>query len=141
MACLASGACKPGVSTSTTCASGRDTIPRMRCRVVCGRGAVILTFCPTSALTRVDLPTLGRPNTDTVPARKLAAGFAPSAAVALRALGMLAGFRFESRQQRRGGRGLGRASIVAAALAFERQRRRTAAREEGLGMIAAGGAD
>src|SRR5689334_1775504 len=33
----------------------------MRCRVVCGRGVTMLTFCPTRALSNVDLPTFGRP--------------------------------------------------------------------------------
>ena len=33
----------------------------MRWRVVCALREVMLTFWPTSALSRVDLPTLGRP--------------------------------------------------------------------------------
>jgi len=37
--------------------------------VVCGFDEVIATFSPTSALVRVDLPTLGRPTKETNPAR------------------------------------------------------------------------
>src|ERR1700722_19486508 len=53
--------CSPGVSTKAISASGRREIPTMRWRVVWGRGVTILTFWPTRALSRVDLPTLGRP--------------------------------------------------------------------------------
>ena len=35
--------------------------PVMRCRVVCALREVMLIFCPTRALSSVDLPTLGRP--------------------------------------------------------------------------------
>ena len=42
-------------------------IPRMRERAVPGRFEVIATFSPTSELTSVDLPTLGRPTTATKP--------------------------------------------------------------------------
>jgi hypothetical protein len=44
-------------------------MPRMVCRVVCGRLEVIATFCPTSALVNVDLPTLGLPTKHANPAR------------------------------------------------------------------------
>src|SRR5438445_8199987 len=57
----------PGVSMSTTCASGRLTIPKMRLRVVCGTGVTMETFSPTSALTNVLLPAFGRPTTATNP--------------------------------------------------------------------------
>ena len=40
----------------------------MRLRVVCGLSETIATFWPTSRLTRVDLPTFGRPTTVTKPA-------------------------------------------------------------------------
>ena len=43
----------------------------MRCRVVCGLGVTMLTFCPTSALSKVDLPTFGRPTSAAKPLRKL----------------------------------------------------------------------
>ena len=39
-------------------------------RVVCGLSETIATFWPTSAFTRVDLPTFGRPTTATMPERK-----------------------------------------------------------------------
>ena len=51
----AAGAC-PGVSTMTSWASGRVTIPRTARRVVCGLSEVIAIFSPTMALSRVDLP-------------------------------------------------------------------------------------
>ena len=57
----------PGVSTSTTCRSGRCTTPRITLRVVCGRSEVMVTLVPTNALIRVLLPTLGRPTTGTNP--------------------------------------------------------------------------
>lgn len=47
--------------------SSRCTMPRMVCRVVCGRLEVIATFVPTRALVRVDLPVLGRPTKHTKP--------------------------------------------------------------------------
>src|SRR5215210_4380131 len=42
----------------------------MGLRVVWGLGEVIETFVPTSRLTRVDLPTFGRPTTATKPLLK-----------------------------------------------------------------------
>src|SRR5258705_6406109 len=61
--------CRPGVSISRICASGSLRIPRIRRRVVCGRGVTIATLCPTIRFTIVDLPTLVRPPTATNPAR------------------------------------------------------------------------
>src|SRR5438128_3153517 len=61
--------CRPGVSSSATCAPGRVTTPRMRERVVCGLGETIATFCPSSRLSRVLLPTFGRPTMAAKPAR------------------------------------------------------------------------
>src|SRR3546814_3872359 len=49
-------------------------MPSSRWRVVRGRLETMLTLAPTRALTRVDLPTLGRPMTATWPAR-CGAGF------------------------------------------------------------------
>src|ERR1043166_7849952 len=43
----------------------------MEVRVVCGLSATMATFCPTSALSRVDLPALGRPMMETNPERKV----------------------------------------------------------------------
>jgi hypothetical protein len=53
------------------CASASVRTPRMRWRVVCGLDETMLTLAPTSALTRVDLPTLGRPTTAMTPVLKL----------------------------------------------------------------------
>src|SRR5258708_36283137 len=61
--------CRPGVSISRICASASLRIPRIRRRVVWGRGVTIATLCPTSRFTSVDLPTLVRPATATNPAR------------------------------------------------------------------------
>jgi hypothetical protein len=63
------GLCSPGVSTRISCASGRCTMPRTVCRVVCGWLEVIATFWPTRAFVRVDLPALGRPTKQAKPAR------------------------------------------------------------------------
>src|SRR5262247_4075324 len=41
--------------------SGRVTMPRMRVRVVCGFDETAAICSPTSALSKVDLPALGRP--------------------------------------------------------------------------------
>src|SRR5680860_61583 len=66
----------PGVSTNTTCAAsaaspeaGTCRIPRIAWRVVCGTGVVIAILCPTTALSRVDLPTFGRPMIEQKPER------------------------------------------------------------------------
>ena len=64
--------CKPGVSTNTYWASSRVSTPRTRLRVVCALRDVIEIFWPTSALTSVDLPTLGRPISAIRPVRKSA---------------------------------------------------------------------
>ena len=59
----------PGVSTNTTCASGRLSTPRTCVRVVCGLSETMVTFCPRMSLSSVDLPTLGRPTRVTKPER------------------------------------------------------------------------
>src|SRR5690606_17020904 len=64
------GLCRPGVSTNTICASSRVSTAWMRWRVVCGLSDTMATLAPTKRLTRVDLPTLGRPMTATNPERK-----------------------------------------------------------------------
>src|SRR5689334_7132837 len=51
----------PGVSTRMICALSSITMPRIRARVVCTLRETMVTLEPTSALTRVDLPTLGAP--------------------------------------------------------------------------------
>ena len=53
--------CRPGVSTKISCSVGVVLIPNTRRRVVWGLGVTMLILRPTSALTSVDLPTLGRP--------------------------------------------------------------------------------
>src|SRR6516162_8807608 len=74
------GLCTPGVSIRTICPAGRLpflstlTIPWMRLRVVCGFRVTIATFSPTSALSRVDFPALGRPMIETNPERNAMSG-------------------------------------------------------------------
>src|ERR1700757_3052689 len=70
------GAKMPGVSTRMICAWPSITMPRISARVVCTLRETIVTLEPTSALTSVDLPTLGAPISATKPQR-VAAG-APS---------------------------------------------------------------
>src|SRR4051794_10167498 len=67
----------PGVSTRMICALFSITMPRIRARVVCTLRETIVTLDPTSALTSVDLPTLGAPISATKPQR-VAAGTASS---------------------------------------------------------------
>src|SRR5258707_7541161 len=59
----------PGVSTRMICALLSMTMPRISARVVCTLRETIVTLEPTSALTRVDLPTLGAPISATKPQR------------------------------------------------------------------------
>ena len=47
-------------------------MPRIVCRVVCGRFDVIATLVPTSAFVSVDLPVFGRPTKQTKPERNSA---------------------------------------------------------------------
>src|ERR1700733_2328471 len=63
------GAKMPGVSTRMICEWFSTTIPRIRARVVCTLRETIVTLEPTSALTSVDLPTLGAPISATKPQR------------------------------------------------------------------------
>src|SRR6202008_558247 len=67
----------PGVSTRMICALPSMTIPRISARVVCTLRETMVTLEPTSALTSVDLPTLGAPISATKPPR--VAGVAGSA--------------------------------------------------------------
>ena len=48
-------------------AAGTSTTPTIRLRVVCGLAVTIATFSPVRALSRVLLPTLGRPRMATNP--------------------------------------------------------------------------
>ena len=65
------GRCTPGRSTSTSWMSPTVDTPRIARRVVCGLSETIATFCPTIALTSVDLPTFGRPASAMKPLRVL----------------------------------------------------------------------
>src|SRR5258708_36933130 len=67
----------PGVSTRMICAWFSITMPRISARVVCTLRETIVTLEPTSALTRVDLPTLGAPISATKP-QAVATGAAAS---------------------------------------------------------------
>src|SRR3954465_9546455 len=67
------GAKMPGVSTRMICAPSSITMPRISARVVCTLRETMVTLEPTSALTRVDLPTLGAPISATKPHRVAAA--------------------------------------------------------------------
>src|SRR6266403_1182007 len=67
----------PGVSTRMIWALFSITMPRISARVVCTLRETIVTLEPTSALTSVDLPTLGAPISATKPQR-VAAGAASS---------------------------------------------------------------
>ena len=60
----------PGVSVKTIWPSGRSRTPRTRVRVVWGVAEVIAIFLPRIWLSRVDLPTFGRPTRATNPERK-----------------------------------------------------------------------
>src|ERR1700753_508471 len=51
----------PGLSTRMICELFSTTMPRISARVVCTLRDTIVTLEPTSALTSVDLPTLGAP--------------------------------------------------------------------------------
>src|SRR5450631_1709463 len=57
----------PGVSTNTTWASGRVSTPRTWVRVVWGLSETMVTLVPRMVLSKVDLPTLGRPTIVTKP--------------------------------------------------------------------------
>src|SRR5450432_1363862 len=69
----------PGVSTRMIWALLSITMPRISARVVCTLRETIVTLEPTSALTSVDLPTLGAPISATKPQR--VAGLAASSGV------------------------------------------------------------
>ena len=66
----------PGVSTRMIWALFSITMPRISARVVCTLRETMVTLEPTSALTSVDLPTLGAPISATKPQR-VAEGGAP----------------------------------------------------------------
>ena len=102
-------------------------MPRMRWRVVCGRGVTMLSFCPTSALSSVDLPTFGRPTSAAKPLRKSGAG----------ALNWVCPEAFRSPRAALGGLLLGAAPARAATLGARPSARHLAADAEGLRVILA----
>src|ERR1700760_795912 len=63
------GAKMPGVSTRMICDLPSTAMPRISARVVCTLRETMVTLEPTSALTRVDFPTLGAPISATKPHR------------------------------------------------------------------------
>src|SRR5260370_9378285 len=63
------GRWRPGVSRRIRWLAGVSRTPRTVVRVVWGRSEVMVTLVPTSWLTRVDLPALGRPTIDANPER------------------------------------------------------------------------
>src|SRR3979409_223338 len=67
----------PGVSTRMICALFSIAMPRTSARVVCTLRETIVTFEPTSALTSVDLPTLGAPISATKQQRVAADAVSP----------------------------------------------------------------
>src|SRR4029079_6334488 len=67
----------PGVSTRIICALFSITMPRISARVVCTLRETMVTLEPTSALTSVDLPTLGAPIRATNPQAVAAGAAAP----------------------------------------------------------------
>ena len=73
---------KPGVSTNTNWLAPTVRIPVMRWRVVWALREVMLIFCPTSALSSVDLPTLGLPTMAIRPQRSAAPPGASAAGAA-----------------------------------------------------------
>src|SRR5580700_1253904 len=102
----------PGVSTKISCAAPSMAMPRTNVRVVCTFGVTMEILAPTSALAKVDLPTLGAPISATKPQRVIGsagAAWTSSSAIAPFGLDALAG------QHDGGGRLLGGALGTAGA--------------------------
>src|SRR6185436_11857235 len=72
---LYSGSSKPGESVKMNCASSRVSSPMTGMRVDWGFGATIARCSPTRAFSSVDLPTLGRPASATVPQRVMGGSY------------------------------------------------------------------
>src|SRR3954447_10080700 len=104
----------PGVSTRMICALFSITMPRISARVVCTLRETIVTLEPTSALTRVDLPTFGAPISATKPQRVAVGAASPAASPVI-----VAAADTFARDHHRGRDLLGRA--LAAADAFGRR--------------------
>src|SRR6202045_2303931 len=107
----------PGVSTRMIWALLSMTMPRISARVVCTLRETMVTLEPTSALTSVDLPTLGAPISATKPQR-VATGTASSAVSSIIAAAADAFARDHHR-----GRGLFGVALAAAKALGRRQPR------------------
>src|SRR4051794_34560097 len=103
----------PGVSTRMIWALSSITMPRISARVVCTLRETMVTLEPTSALTSVDLPTLGAPISATKPQAVAAGACSPCDSIVIAAADTFA------RDHHRGRDLLGRA--LAAADAFGRR--------------------
>src|SRR2546426_6896637 len=68
-----SGSSSPGESVKMNCVSPRVSKPTTGRRVDCGLGETIARCWPSNAFKSVDLPTLGRPASTTVPQRVMGA--------------------------------------------------------------------
>src|SRR5882724_9213812 len=77
----------PGVSTRMIWALFSITIPRISARVVCTLRETMVTLEPTSALTSVDLPTLGAPISATKPQRVATGALSARASLVIAAAG------------------------------------------------------
>src|SRR5262249_33506857 len=134
------GAKIPGVSTNTSCDLPSIAMPRTSVRVVCTFELTIVTLAPTSALTSVDLPTLGAPIRATKAQRFGASVIAGSAAaryslLATHQLGRLDPLA----RQHGGGRGL-LGGALGAAEPFGRLELRQRDRHAELGVVVRPGA-
>ena len=124
----------PGVSTRMICALFSITMPRISARVVCTLRETIVTLEPTSALTSVDLPTLGAPISATKPQRVAAGGVASA-----QGSSVIAAAADAFARDHHGGRDLfGRA--LAAADAFGRRQPRQIHRDAELRIVMRPGA-
>src|ERR1700704_6229792 len=110
----------PGVSTRMICALLSMTMPRISARVVCTLRETIVTLEPTSALTSVDLPTLGAPISATKPQR-VASGAAVCAGSSI--IVGIVGAADAFARDHRGGRGLFGVALAAADAFGRRQPR------------------
>src|SRR5690242_1073453 len=139
----------PGVSTNTSCDCPSIAMPRTSVRVVCTFGLTIVTLVPTSALTRVDLPTFGAPIRATKAERvcgvsiaivntecesRMATGYSPFLLAARCRSSRRHRGRLDARprQQRRGGRLLGGALGAADAFGGPEIRQRDGDAEFGI---------
>src|SRR5712692_5312559 len=72
-----SGSSRPGESVKMYCVSSLVSSPTTVTRVDCGLGETIAKCSPTSALSNVDFPTLGRPARTTLPQRGMLGNISP----------------------------------------------------------------